>query len=116
MGGIIEDYQFGKITVNGETYTKGDLIVSPEKTRVWYCTDHHRPVLENFAEILEIKPEILIIGTGYYNVMQLDPILTDKLEQKIDKVIISNTKKAVKIYNKLSSQNKNIVACLHLTC
>lgn len=113
---IINDYQFGEIIIDGKTYHNQDIIIYSEKVEIWLCSDHHHPSLADFNQPLEERPDILIIGTGYSGVMQVENDVREALTQKITKVIIDNTQKASRIYNKLSAKNKNIIACLHLTC
>ena len=116
MEKIIQNYQFGKITIGDKIYTDDDLLISSGIVAPWRCSDHHHPSLDDFADVLRNEVKILIIGTGYYGVMEIESGLLNELKKKINQVIIENTKKANKIYNKLSRNKEDVIACLHLTC
>lgn len=112
----INDYQFGEIIANGKKYQEADIIIFPDRASLWRCADHHHPILADFQNVLAAKPDILIIGTGFWGVMRIAEKIQEILEKKIPKLIIGDTRKMSRLYNKLATKNKNIIACLHLTC
>lgn len=113
---IIEDYQFGYIKVSGKTYTR-DLIVFPDKIITnWWRKEGHNLCMEDLADVLKFKPDILIVGTGYYGVMKVHRDVIEKLEKIGIEVKILKTSDAVRAYNELARQNKRVAAALHLTC
>lgn len=113
---IINNYQFGEIIIDGKTYHNQDIIIYSEKVEIWLCSNHHHPSLADFNEILKNKPQILIIGTGYSGLAKVEKEVKRELKKVIPKIFILDTRRASQFYNKLASQNKNIVACFHLTC
>lgn len=111
----IEHYSFGRIVVNGKTYTQ-DLIIFPDRINSsWWRKEGHLLQLEDLQEVIKEKPELLIIGTGYYGVMKVPEELLSILRAKGIEVIIKKTAEAVEVYNK-NCLEKKTVACLHLTC
>lgn len=112
---MIEHYSFGRIIVNGKTYTQ-DLIIFPDRINsYWWRKEGHLLQLEDLDEVIKEKPELLIIGTGYYGVMKVPEELLNILRAKGIDIIAKKTAEAVEIYNK-RYDTKKTVACLHLTC
>ncbi|MEO0254757.1 MAG: MTH938/NDUFAF3 family protein [candidate division WOR-3 bacterium] len=112
----IEKYDFGEIIINGKKYTR-DLIIFPDKIKEnWWRKEGHSLCIEDLKEVIEYKPEILIIGTGYSGVMEVKEEVIKELERNNIKVIIKKTKEAVNIFNEYMDRNKKVVCALHLTC
>ena len=112
----IESYRFGEIIINGKTYTQ-DLIIFPERIRTnWWRKEGHRLHLEDLTEVLEYKPEILIVGTGYDGLMKVPRELIETLEKKGIKVIVKKTKDACNEFNKYIKEKRKVIAAFHLTC
>lgn len=61
---VIESYLFGKMTVDGVVFDS-DLIIFPErvKSRWWRAQGHYLQV-GDLDEVLDYRPEVLVIGTG----------------------------------------------------
>ncbi|MHA1608893.1 MAG: MTH938/NDUFAF3 family protein [Candidatus Njordarchaeales archaeon] len=113
---IIEDYEFGEIVIGGQKY-RSDVIVFPDKVLDdWWRIEGHSLHKEDLFEILEYKPEILVIGTGYYGRMEVPLELIKELEEEGIRVIVADTKNAVRIYNDYLKKGAKVVAALHLTC
>ncbi len=111
----IDYYSFGRITIDGKDYSS-DVIVYPERVNSsWWRKEGHRLDIEDLKDILESKPEVLIVGTGAYGTMVVLKETEEYLKKKGIKLIADNTKSACKTFNKLSGSG-NVVAALHLTC
>jgi hypothetical protein len=112
---IIESYRFGKITIDGDIYTK-DVIIFPDQVRPnWWRQQGHSLSLEDLEEVLTAKPQVLIIGTGTFGRMQAPQETLEALKSQGIEVIIEKTEKACQVYNQRQSEGK-IIAALHLTC
>ncbi len=110
----IEDYSFGRIKINGETYTK-DVIILPDRVyHPWWRKEGHRLSMEDLVEALSEEPEVLVIGRGYAGVMRVPDDVVRALEERGIKVVVQKTREAVKTFNSL--KDKRAVAALHLTC
>jgi hypothetical protein len=112
---MIDGYDFGEITIDGKTYTSDVIIYKDRVDDSWRRIEGHRLSLGDIAQILDKKPEILIIGTGAEGVMAVPEQVKAGIEAKGIKVIIKRTADACEEYNKLVPL-KNVVAALHLTC
>lgn len=112
---MIELYDFGRVLINGRTYTS-DVIVFPDRVEDnWGQRERHRLSIEDLQEIVKAKPEILIVGTGYSGLMEIPSKTADFVQSKGIKLLAKPTREATELYNKLSKTNK-VVAALHLTC
>lgn len=115
---MIESYEFGSIVINGKKYTK-DLIVFPEKIlENWWRKEGHMLNVEDLKEIFEqkTKPEILVVGTGYYGIIKISSEVNEILKAQAIKLIAQPTKEACQTFNKLLETNKRVVGAFHLTC
>jgi len=111
----ITHYSFGRITVDGQTYTS-DIIIFPDRIKSsWWRLEGHLLQIPDLKEVIDARPDVLIVGTGYYGTMKVpDETLSHLRSQGID-VHVHDSKKAVELFNKIPSE-KNAVAALHLTC
>ena len=112
---MIESYAFGRMDVDGHTYTS-DLIIFPDRVDdSWWRKSGHKLCLEDIADVLKEKPEVLVVGTGFYGIVRVEEeVKSQALSQGIE-LIIAKTKEAVQSYNKFASKKKTIGA-FHLTC
>lgn len=111
----IEHYSFGRIIIDGKTYTT-DVIIYPGRVdSSWWRKEGHHLQIADLTDVINAKPDILIIGTGYSGVMEVPKGTLTYLESKGIKVHVAVTEKAVEIFNKLQ-KDKIVIAALHLTC
>jgi hypothetical protein len=110
---MIEDYGFGRIVIDGKTYTS-DVIIFPDRvTDNWWRKEGHALSIEDLREVVEFGPKTLVIGTGYSGIMKVKEETQEFLESKGIEVIVEKTKKASEILNSLG---QNAVGAFHLTC
>jgi hypothetical protein len=108
---MIDSYSFGNITIDGNKFSK-DLIIFPDHINPnWRRKTGHLLVEDDITEIIDYKPEVLIIGTGARGLMKVD----DKVKNLGMELIIKKTAEAVMEYNRVC-KDKKVVAALHLTC
>ncbi|TAN45775.1 MAG: hypothetical protein EPN22_01115 [Nitrospirae bacterium] len=111
----IEHYSFGKIVIDGKTYTS-DLIIYPGRVDAsWWRTEGHYLEAADLSDIVEARPDILIIGTGYSGAMTVPDETVRFMASKCIALIVEKTGEAVRLYNK-SAKDKTVIAALHLTC
>jgi hypothetical protein len=67
------------------------------------------------GDILDYKPDVLVIGTGVNGLMKVEDAVIDKLKSLGIESIIAETSDAVEEYNKIP-KNKKAVFAAHLTC
>ncbi len=68
------------------------------------------------SDILNAKPDYLIIGSGKFGLMKVSDDLRGVLSDCGFEVIVERSKIAVKIYNKMYADGKNIAGAFHLSC
>lgn len=112
----ITKYSFGKIEIGGQTYT-ADVIVTPERVvDGWWREEGHKLAVGDLAQIVAAKPEILVVGTGYYGRMAIPEETRRYLRaQRLD-LHDARTTDAVAEFNRLQRESARVVAALHLTC
>ncbi len=111
----IEYYSFGRITIDRKTYTS-DVIIYPGRVdSSWWRKEGHNLNIVDLTDVINAKPEVLVVGTGSSGLMKVPKETISHLESKGIKVHVSLTEKAVELFNKLQ-KDKIVIAALHLTC
>jgi hypothetical protein len=110
----IDQYEFGRIVVDGRQETK-DLIVLPDRVlRNWWRRDGHGLVLDDLDEVLDELPPHLFVGTGADGRMRPDPDAIQQLQERGVTVEALPTGQAVRRFGELDPART--AAALHLTC
>ncbi len=114
--GPIEAYEFGRITIARRIYTS-DVLIFPDGTVKgdWWRSEGHRLVTEDITELLKHAPEHIVVGTGAYGAMHIDPRLKRHLSEKGVHLIAAPTARAVLIFNSKFGKGK-VAGAFHLTC
>jgi len=112
---MIESYDFGRIVINGKKFGSDVIIFADRIDGNWWRREGHALSVDDLKEIVEARPEVLIVGTGYSGLMKIPPETERYLKSLGIELIAAKTEKACKIYNELSKSRK-AVAVLHLTC
>lgn len=111
----IEYYSFGKITIDGKTYTS-DVIIYPGRVDAsWWRKEGHRLHVVDLTDVINAKPEILVIGTGNSGLMVVPDETISYLKSKGITVHVERSEKAVELFNKLQD-DKVVIGAFHLTC
>jgi hypothetical protein len=112
----ITSYGFGKIKIDGQTYSS-DVIVTVDKVYdSWLRKEGHRLEIPDLETILEAQPDRLVVGTGYFGRMKVPEETKNFLQSKGIKVFVAPSGKAVKELNKLLQEGVNVAGAFHLTC
>jgi hypothetical protein len=110
----LENYSFGRITVDGSEETR-DVIVLPERiVRNWWRREGHALVLDDLSAVLDELPARLIVGTGAQGQMKPEPSMLAELRGRGIEVEVLPTGEAVRRYESLDAAET--AAALHLTC
>lgn len=108
---LIRSYGDGIITIGSQQYARS-LILTPDR-----LVDDWRPqqvaelLREDFTPILELQPEVLVLGTGT-TLKFPSPALTARLLQTGTGVEVMDTAAACRTYNILLSEQRHVVAAL----
>ena len=112
----IASYSFGRIEIDGQTYT-ADVIVTPERVvGTWWRKQGHRLAIADLPEIMAARPAILVVGTGYYGRMAIAEATRNHLQAHGIRLREARTGEAVAEFNRLQRESARVVAALHLTC
>ena len=112
--------QWGEVTINHGNLVFKDAKIWPTGSRQWNWSEtgtKHQPGIQisDIQELLDNGVEVLILSTGMQNKLNVAPETIIELEKKDIQYYILKTKKAVKMYNKLSKTMK-VGALIHSTC
>jgi hypothetical protein len=111
----IEAYRFGRIVVNGETYTN-DLIILPDRILSgWWRKEGHSLYPEDLDEVFRASPEVLIVGRGANGRMQVPADTEQAIRDRGIELIAEQTDRACETYNDMQGR-RQVAAALHLTC
>jgi hypothetical protein len=112
----IESYSFGRMVIDGTSYTK-DVIIYPDGRILspWWRNQGHILEVIDLKELIAAEPEIIVCGTGAMGVMRPTDALIEYLEGCNIEFIAQKSSRAVETYNKLSG-SKKVGGCFHLTC
>ncbi|MCS7214915.1 MAG: Mth938-like domain-containing protein [Thermodesulfovibrio sp.] len=112
----ITHYSFGKMVVDGNEYTK-DLIVFPDSVSPsWWRKEGHSLCMEDLEDVFKREINVLVVGTGAYGRMIVNEKLIQDLKNKGIETYVSETDKAVLLFNKFSEEGKKVAGAFHLTC
>jgi len=110
----LEEYSFGRLTVDGEEHTR-DLIVLPDRVvSDWWRREGHSLAMDDLDEVIEELPERLVVGVGAQSQLRPDPAVLAALERRGVQVECLPTDAAVLRYGELDQ--RRTAAALHLTC
>jgi hypothetical protein len=105
--------RFGLLVYSAIPFPAVDLVIH---TNGWPAIRGSKAHYVGFAEIeglLKEGPDVLIIGTGYDDMVQVDEEL---LVMSAVQVLPLPTPQAVRHYNELRGEGKRVAAIIHSTC
>ena len=111
----IDAYQFGKITISGETYQKDVIILPGRLITGWWRNERHLLQEADLSDILKAKPDLLIIGQGANSRMQVTNEADLALKAAGIECMAMPSEQACLEYNR-KARECSAAAALHLTC
>ncbi len=103
------------MVVDGKEYTN-DLIIYPVRIQSsWWRIEGHKLAIEDIKEILEAKPEVLVVGTGASGLVEIPEETEKYIRSKGIRLIAQKTPEAYKTLNELF-KSKRVIGAFHLTC
>ncbi|AOY00247.1 Mth938-like domain-containing protein [Jeongeupia sp. USM3] len=101
-------YGDGFVKVNDVRY-EGSLIVTPEEIREWRPTRFETLTPDDFAVLLELKPELVLLGTG--NALRFPhPRLTAALAAAHVGFDAMDTGAMCRTFNILTAESRRVIA------
>lgn len=112
---MIEKYSFGIIVIDGKSYNADIKIIDDRVIPDWWRNEGHSICKEDIEDIIALKPDVFILGTGSYGVLRVSEKFRELMKSLNIKLIFDTTDKACALYNKLSKEKKCCFGA-HLTC
>jgi hypothetical protein len=112
----VKSYEFGRIEINSTVYTSDVIIYDDYVKSSWWRKEGHYLQIEDIEEILNVKPDVIIIGTGKFDTMKVSSEVKKELKSRGVEAVCANTDEACKRHNEISGRGKKVVTALHLTC
>ena len=100
----------GFIEVNRSQYTTS-LLLMTDLIRPWGLSDIAALTRESVAELVALRPELVLIGTGERHQFPTPDIYRDLIDAGIG-VEIMSTDAACRTYNFLASEGRQVLAAL----
>ena len=96
----IESYDFGSIVIEGVEFNR-DVIISPSRGVIsnWWRREGHRICIEDIKDFLYENVDAVVIGTGYYGMVEVDKDVIDFYRSRGIEVVATDSRNAVRIYN-----------------
>ena len=113
---MIEHYSFGSITSTVFCYSSDLKIINGQVFPDWWRKTGHSVAVDEITDILNAKPDYLIMGSGKFGLMKVSDELRRHLSECGIQVIVKPSKTAMRIYNQMYADGKNIAGGFHLTC
>ncbi len=107
----IRGYKPGVIQINNQTYTKSIIVASDKLIENWRPETISDLTTADLSPIVEMKPAILLIGTGTVLHFPDIEIYGDLINYGIG-VEIMDTRAACRTYNALTAEDRHVVAAL----
>ena len=114
----IDSYQFGKIVIDGQSYTSDLIILGDAVQSDWWRQQGHSLAADDIKTILDAKakPSVLVVGCGASGLMEIPDETRQALKKRNIQLEMYDSYKAVQKFNELSEAGVNVAAALHLTC
>jgi uncharacterized protein len=110
---LFTGYGEGYVAVNGARYTASLVVSGDRLVTDWPAHSVQSMVPGDLAAILELKPEVLLLGSGAHFAFP-DPAVLAPVYQAGIGVEVMDTPAACRTYNILLGEGRNVVAALVL--
>ena len=120
---MIEEYKFGSITIDGQTYHYDVEVRWTGEVLDWLRNESHIIDVEDIIGAIEQNPETIIIGTGESGVAQVTEESQREIKLRGIELIIDRTEAAAKTFNirkedslEEEGAQEKVIGLFHLTC
>lgn len=108
---VIRAVETGRVLI-GERWHQGNLIVSADRiVASWQTRDSGNLMLADFGPVLELEPEIVLLGTGTDRPLP-DVALMQSFAARAIGLEIMNIPAACRTFNVLVHEDRRVVAAL----
>ena len=113
---MITDFSFGKIVCGGKIYSNDIKIINGQVIADWWRKSGHRVDIEDISDILEAKPDILVIGKGSPGLMRSTASLRAYLTANNIELFEEKSSRAIRLFNRFYRETKRVAAGIHVGC
>ena len=106
---IIHSYESDKVVVNSQTFTKSFLVSNNAVNANWDIEHIDQMTHQHWLDITQLKPEVILIGTGKKIIFPHPSSYAPAIEQGIG-VEFMDSGAACRTYNILLSEDRVVVA------
>ena len=114
---MIESSAFGRMTIDGRTYTS-DLLIFPDGSVKggWWRQRGHVLCMDDIRSLVDAAPDLIVAGTGTSGRMRPEADLLPFFRERGIGFFAEPNSRAVEIYNDNAAAGVAVGACFHLTC
>lgn len=103
----------GYVAVNGERFQQAVIVMADRVLTNWQATDFASLTPAHFAYFLELKPEVILLGTGTKQQFAHPSLYRDLINAGIS-IEFMDTPAACRTYNILVAEDRKVVAAVLL--
>ena len=116
----VDNYIFGCITIDRKDY-KDDVMITPDgaviSRKMELSNTDHDLSEEEINVLIDMSPEIIVIGNGKSGVLQVSPEAREACVSNGIQLIVDKTPDVINKFNYLAKDGRQRVAALfHITC
>ncbi|PKO25589.1 MAG: hypothetical protein CVU35_03330 [Betaproteobacteria bacterium HGW-Betaproteobacteria-8] len=108
---LITGYDAGWVEVNAVRHTQSLIVLPNRLIERWVAADFDSLVELDFALLLELKPEVVLLGTGTRHRF-IHPRITRNLTDAGISIECMDTAAACRTYNILMAEGRHVAAAL----
>jgi uncharacterized protein len=108
---LITGYSADFVEINKQRYSQNLIVMADKLILDWPATDFASLTEANFAQIIDLKPEVVLLGTGQKHQF-LHPRIIQNLTKNGIPLECMTTAAACRTYNILMSEGRNVAAML----
>jgi hypothetical protein len=113
---MIDKFSFGTMTVDDRIYTTDIKIINGTVVPDWWRDSGHTVDVNDIHDILQAKPDIVVIGKGAPGHMRVADSLKEHAASRGITLIVENTSTASETFNRLVKEGRNVAGGFHLGC
>ena len=107
----VKHYEPGEVKINDQTLKNSCFLNQKELIKDWSCRNINLLSIELLDELLSLKPEVIILGTGEKQIFP-EPRLFAYCSQQGVGLEVMNNLAACRTYNVLTTEDREVVLAL----
>jgi len=112
----VDDCGFGWIVIDGRRYERDLILAGGRVIADWWRKEGHNLGMGDLTAVLAAAPDVLVIGTGQAERMEVPPETRRALAEKGIALEVYDTATACQRFNQLAAAGQRVAAAFHLTC